>query len=103
MHFLHGPPLDICISYMGRHSTYANRYAHHVPACRYDATGGSGWTKPWNTSAVSVCAEWYGVSCDAAGNRVTSLFLKQNGLSGPLPASLATLDALSFLSLGKVS
>ena len=64
----------------------------------YNGTSGPQWLNStgWATS-LPYCA-WYGVTCSAAGS-VTSLQLVNNGLSGPLPSSLASLLALSLLDL----
>ena len=55
------------------------------------------WKKSssWLTSAT-VC-KWFGVTC--AGGRVTGLSLRDNDLSGELPASLGNLTRLTSLML----
>jgi hypothetical protein len=69
----------------------------------YNSTSGDGWVRSggWKTacdfSAPGTECTWYGVNCDADGNRVTGLNLNANNPAGPLPASLNTLTALQFL------
>ena len=65
----------------------------------YDATGGASWADSTNWKTAVPLGEWYGVTTDADG-RVTGLHLSSNGLTGPVPASLANLTQLSQLSLG---
>ena len=64
----------------------------------YDATGGASWTNraSWKTRAP--LGEWYGVTTDAA-DRVTGLDLPDNGLTGPVPATLGRLENLERLNL----
>ena len=65
----------------------------------YDATGGPGWANrtSWRTSAP--LHEWYGVGTDGAG-RVTSLNVRENGLTGSVPPALGNLAELDWLDLG---
>ena len=65
----------------------------------YDATGGPGWANrtSWKTSAP--LHEWYGVGTDGAG-RVTSLNVRENGLTGTVPPALGNLAELDWLDLG---
>ena len=64
----------------------------------YNATGGANWTNNdnWNTNAP--IGQWHGVTTDSDG-RVTHMTLKDNGLSGQLPAQLGNLDQLEELHL----
>ena len=64
----------------------------------YDATGGAAWTESasWKTSAP--LGSWHGVTTGASG-RVTRLSLERNGLAGPIPPALGSLDALVELNL----
>lgn len=64
----------------------------------YSGTGGANWTK--NTNWLTGCTPctWYGVTCDGRG-RVTGLDLTNNGLIGPIPASLGQLTSLQTLRL----
>jgi hypothetical protein len=73
-----------------------------VPALEslYDATNGNDWTD--NTGWFSDCEPcgWAGVGCDS-DNRVTSIILRDNGLTGTLPAAISALDRLELLGLGR--
>ena len=66
----------------------------------YNAMNGRNWKADDNwldLSSDDLCS-WYGVSCDAGG-RVVSLVLKNNGLSGNVPADLFDLQGLKVLNL----
>ena len=65
----------------------------------YVLTGGPGWTDRTNWRTAAPLGEWHGVSVDFAG-RVTSLDLRGNGLTGPLPDALGDLALLQTLNLG---
>ncbi|MTI41773.1 FG-GAP-like repeat-containing protein [Fulvivirga lutimaris] len=60
----------------------------------YNSTNGSNWNKKtnWLTSPVSY---WYGITAEDGG--VTEINLKDNGLSGALPAELANISTLQSL------
>ena len=64
----------------------------------YNATDGANWTNSanWNTDAA--LDTWYGVTTDS-DDRVTSLALGSNSLTGSLPAELGDLDMLTELNL----
>ena len=64
----------------------------------YYATGGAVWTHKDNWCSDKPLGEWYGVKTDVFG-RVVSLELKNNQLSGALPAQIADLHYLSTLNL----
>ena len=64
----------------------------------YDATGGPTWVNSTNWKTSAPLGEWYGVETDADG-RVTQLVLMENGLTGPIPAALASLVNLETLDL----
>ena len=68
----------------------------------YDATSGAAWTNSGNWKSDEPLAEWQGVTTDDDG-RVTSLILRDNGLSGELPALLGGMDRLEVLSLDRNS
>ena len=57
------------------------------------ATDGENWTNDDNWLTAEPIGRWHGVSTDASG-RVTGLTLRDNGLSGELPASLGEMDQL---------
>ena len=65
----------------------------------YDATGGTVWTDDTNWKTTAPLGEWFGVTTDGDG-QVTRLELPSNGLTGPVPASLADLISLGWLDLG---
>ena len=64
----------------------------------YNATDGPNWTNNsgWLTDAP--IREWHGVTTDPSG-RVTRLDLRQNQLSGEIPAELGNLASLEWLLL----
>mmetsp|Transcript_73538 Transcript_73538/g.232222 ORF Transcript_73538/g.232222 Transcript_73538/m.232222 type:complete len:369 (-) Transcript_73538:51-1157(-) len=66
----------------------------------YQSTQGSLWrvSDNWSPDADPCWDAWYGVTCDEHG-RVISLELVDNGLVGPLPASLGRLASLLRLDL----
>ena len=67
----------------------------------YNSTGGPLWNNNsgWAAAAPTAACSFYGVTCDA-GNRVTTLRLASNNLSGSLPASVFTaLSSLITLDL----
>ena len=62
------------------------------------ATDGANWTSDNNWLSAEPIGQWHGVSTDAGG-RVTRLALRDNGLSGQIPAWLGEMDRLEVLSL----
>ena len=64
----------------------------------YDGTGGPGWTNRQNWTTSAPLDQWYGVTTNADG-RVVGVELRENGLAGPIPASLGHLASLEWLSL----
>ena len=64
----------------------------------YDATGGDNWTDNTNWGTDEDLDDWYGVWTDSDG-RVEQLVIRDNGLSGRIPAALAGLSALGRLDL----
>ncbi len=64
----------------------------------YDATDGANWKDSSNWLSDRPVREWHGVTNDADG-RVTGLYLRENGLSGPIPPELGDLSNLRRLSL----
>ena len=68
----------------------------------YDATGGSGWSNKGNWGSDKPLSQWHGVTANGSG-QVTQLSLRNNGLSGSLPAALGKLESLQVLSLDRNS
>ena len=64
----------------------------------YVATDGPNWLNSENWLSELPLSQWEGVSADADDN-VTSLYLIENGLSGPLPPELGNLTYLEQLNL----
>jgi hypothetical protein len=64
----------------------------------YIATEGDGWAN--NDGWLDNCepCSWTGVGCDE-NDRVTSIVLRGNGLSGSLPTEIGALDQLRLLNL----
>lgn len=85
-------------------STSLNAQCTHpdLPALEslYDATNGSDWTDDSGWFSDCEPCGWSGIGCDAE-NRVTSIILRDNGLTGFLPAEIANLDRLELLGLGR--
>ena len=65
----------------------------------YQATGGPDWIDRTNWLSAAPLSEWFGVGTDH-NERVTSLRLPGNQLSGSIPPSLARLTQLQSLDLG---
>lgn len=66
----------------------------------YNSTGGANWTNIGNWLSDKPLNQWHGVTVNAQG-QVTHLSLRDNGLSGSLPAALGNLEALQVLSLDR--
>ena len=64
----------------------------------YDATNGANWTVNENWKTDEPLEQWYGVETDSDG-RVRRLYLRDNQLSGPIPAELGNLTSLGYLNL----
>ena len=64
----------------------------------YNATGGPIWTNRTNWLTNEPLSTWHGVATDSAG-RVSDLRLWSNGLTGAIPAGLASLTSLTHLWL----
>ena len=64
----------------------------------HSATDGANWTNNAKWLSGDLTREWYGVTNDANG-RVNGLFLRDNQLSGEIPAGLGSLANLTSLSL----
>ena len=65
----------------------------------YSATDGPNWRNGTNWLSDRPIREWHNVVNDADG-RVTGLWLIYNGLTGTIPAKLASLSNLKRLDLG---
>ncbi len=65
----------------------------------YNSTDGANWTDNtgWLIPGTDPC-DWYGITCDQAGS-VSRIDLDENNLSGTIPASIADIDMLEWLSL----
>ncbi len=68
----------------------------------YNATGGGSWSNKGNWLSDKPLGQWHGVTVNGQG-QVTHLALRDNGLSGSLPAALGNLEALQVLSLDRNS
>ena len=64
----------------------------------YWATDGPNWDRSAGWLSEAPLSEWHGVETDASG-RVVALSLRENGLSGPIPAELGQLPELRSLYL----
>ncbi len=64
----------------------------------YNATGGANWTNKGNWLTNTPIGQWHGVTTDANG-RVTELDLRENRLTGTIPAQLGNLANLERLYL----
>ena len=64
----------------------------------YKATGGDSWTAAENWLSPQPLDTWLGVRTDASG-RVSSLWLPENGLTGPIPQEIMQLAHLVSLGL----
>ncbi|MXW03701.1 MAG: hypothetical protein F4Z81_01400 [Gemmatimonadetes bacterium] len=65
----------------------------------YNETGGPDWTNRSNWVSNTPIGTWYGVSADGDG-RVVGLRLRDNNLSGSMPADLRHLGELKTMDLG---
>ena len=63
----------------------------------YNATDGANWEHNHNWLSDEPLRDWYGVT--ASDGRVTTLDLRGNQLTGPIPAELGNLDNLTWLAL----
>ncbi len=64
----------------------------------YNATDGPNWDKNDNWLTNEPLSEWYGVTTDISG-RVTELEMRDNKMTGQLPAELGNLAKLTLLDL----
>ena len=68
----------------------------------YQATAGANWTNNDNWLSNQPLSQWHGVTVNGQG-QVTHLALRDNNLSGSLPAQLGKLETLQALSLDRNS
>ncbi len=64
----------------------------------YTATDGPNWTRNTNWNTTAPVRNWYGITTDTNGN-ITNLYLRENGLSGPIPAEIGDFASLVELDL----
>jgi len=66
----------------------------------YNALGGRNWNSDdnWLDDSQNICG-WFGISCDSTTGQVVSVVLRNNGLTGMVPADLFDLPALRILNL----
>ena len=63
----------------------------------YNSTNGDGWSNNDNWLSASSIYSWHGVNI--VNNRVVSLDLSDNNLTGTIPSSINALSALKFLNV----
>lgn len=63
----------------------------------YESLGGPNWNTNADWLQTDTPCAWWGVSCE--NGNVVALVLRENGLSGEIPASIAALTQLRVLSL----
>lgn len=64
----------------------------------YNGTNGVNWSNNDGWLADNTPCDWFGVRCNSE-DRVSQLFLDQNGLDGPIPSELGDLSQLTWLQL----
>ncbi len=60
----------------------------------YDSTNGKNWTIKTNWKTALPVTKWFGIS--VVGNRVTSIVLPNNNLTGHIPSAIGNLTQLTF-------
>ncbi len=72
---------------------------HRGPLLKFfEATGGSEWNNSRNWGTDRPIGTWHGVTTDASG-KVTRLEIRDNNLTGSLPAEIEMLETLTVLYL----
>ena len=64
----------------------------------YEATDGPNWVNNENWLTDAPLEDWHGVTIDPSG-RVTRIYLRNNGLTGPIPSEMDDLTSLEWLTL----
>ncbi|MEO1259009.1 MAG: GEVED domain-containing protein [Bacteroidota bacterium] len=62
----------------------------------YNATDGANWNTPWDLNDCDVC-NWNGVNC-TTNDRVSSLSMPNNNMTGPLPPAMGDLTELTAVN-----
>src|ERR1700712_2208392 len=63
----------------------------------YNSTNGNGWTNKGNWLTAQSVDSWYGITVNS--NRVYTIDLRNNTLSGTLPSTIGNLTGLQSLQL----
>ncbi len=88
---------DFCLNGIGGCVTNATscRYSDSLAlVALYNATDGANWTTPWDLTQPM--DSWANVVLNSTGC-VTSLYLYNQGMTGPIPPELGTLDSLEYM------
>ena len=94
-----GQPFKDVESVLFRNKAYDDIKEREALIELYKATDGDHWADNTNWCSDKPLSEWYGVGCDYATGRVTSIMLSTNKLKGTLPESLENLSWLEYLSI----
>ncbi|MGK3751646.1 MAG: Leucine-rich repeat (LRR) protein [Bacillariaceae sp.] len=81
-------------------STSSTTQQREILLSFYNALGGRNWKvdEGWLELNGDVC-RWHGIGCDSSTGQVTSIILRNNGLSGMVPSDLFNLPSLQILNL----
>ncbi len=63
----------------------------------YNSTNGSGWTNRTNWGTAEPVSNWYGIT--VVSDQITEIKLKNNNVTGTIPANLGQLLSLQYLDL----
>lgn len=94
-----GQPFKDVESVLFRNKAYDDTKEREALIELYKATDGDHWADNTNWCSDKPLNEWYGVGCDYATGRVTSIMLSTNKLKGTLPESLENLSWLEYLMI----